>query len=62
MHKEFNKNYPIIIIESKNIGSLGILATMMNQFLQPRIAIKEYFAFKIPNLRDELYRGGNDFG
>ena len=54
--KEFNKNYPIILIESRNGGGYGMLAQIMNQFLQPRIAIKEYEARKIPDLSAELYR------
>ena len=53
---KFDYNYPIIIIESKNKGGLGHLATVMNQILQPRIPIKEYTAFKIPSLFDEIYR------
>ena len=33
-----------------------MLAQIMNQFLQPRIAIKEYEARKIPDLSAELYK------
>ena len=45
--EEFHKNsYPIIIIESKNNGGCGILASYMQQALQTGIVVRNYESLK----------------